>query len=105
MLYAGRVVESGSTEAVFGDPQHPYTRALLGALPKQGAGRHRLTPVAGAPPVLFGSPQGCAFAPRCPRRIERCNDDPVLRAVLPGHEAACSVAQASAGEPEGKGAA
>jgi peptide/nickel transport system ATP-binding protein len=96
VFYAGRVVESGTTADVFSNPQHPYTRALLGSLPEPGSGGQRLTPVAGSPPVLTELPQGCAFAPRCPLRIDRCGDDPRLVTVLPAHDAACWVAQAAA---------
>ena len=93
VLYAGRVVESGTTDAVFEDPQHPYTRALLAALPKPGAGRRRLNPIGGAPPVLIGEPKGCAFAPRCPARFDRCEDDPPLTDYGLGHSAACWAAE------------
>jgi oligopeptide/dipeptide ABC transporter ATP-binding protein len=99
VFYAGRVVESGATAEVFGRPQHPYTRALLGSLPEPGAGAQRLKPVAGAPPVLTAPPAGCAFAPRCPLRIERCDEDPQLAEVGPQHAAACWVAQAPVSEP------
>jgi oligopeptide/dipeptide ABC transporter ATP-binding protein len=96
VFYAGRVVESGTTADVFSNPQHPYTRALLGSLPEPGTGGQRLTPVAGSPPVMTKPPQGCAFAPRCPLRMDRCGDDPRLVTVLPAHDAACWVAQAAA---------
>jgi peptide/nickel transport system ATP-binding protein len=96
VFYAGRVVESGTTEDVFKNPQHPYTRALLGSLPAPGAGGQRLTPVAGSPPVLNELPRGCAFAPRCPVRMDRCEEDPLLVTVLPAHDAACWAAQAAA---------
>ena len=94
VFYAGRVVESGPTERVFADPRHPYTRALLGSLPVPGERRRRLTPVAGAPPLVIGDHSGCAFAPRCPLRVDRCEQDPRLEPLAPGHAAACWVAQA-----------
>jgi len=99
VFYAGRVVESGATAEVFGNPQHPYTRALLGSLPEPGAGTQRLKPVAGAPPLLNSLPTGCAFAPRCPLRMERCDEDPQLAEVRPEHTAACWVAQAKVSDP------
>ncbi|MEO8430585.1 MAG: ABC transporter ATP-binding protein [Acidobacteriota bacterium] len=77
VLYAGRVVETGPAAAVFSDPQHPYTRALLASLPRlsdaitRGA---RLSAIPGTVPDLAFRPRGCcAFAPRCPARFEPCD--------------------------------
>jgi peptide/nickel transport system ATP-binding protein len=66
VMYAGRVVETGSKAEVLGQPLHPYTRALLNALPGEEAPGERLASIPGAPPVLRGPSEGCAFAPRCP---------------------------------------
>ena len=69
VMYAGRVVESGSAEQVFTDPLHPYTAALSGAFPRIGdpAARYAPAGLAGDPPDPRELPQGCSFAPRCPR--------------------------------------
>jgi peptide/nickel transport system ATP-binding protein len=74
VVYAGRVVEEGPLERVCRDPLHPYTRALLGSLPRpRAAGEgQRLTCLEGSPPDLARLPPGCAFEPRCPDRMERC---------------------------------
>lgn len=74
VVYAGRVVEEGPLERVCRDPLHPYTRALLASFPRpRPAGeRRRLESLAGSPPDLGRLPPGCAFAPRCPDRMERC---------------------------------
>jgi peptide/nickel transport system ATP-binding protein len=74
VMYASRLVEVGPAEAVFGDPWHPYTAGLLGALPGGG-----FRPVPGHPPELTALPAGCGFRPRCPVRADgRCGDDPGL---------------------------
>ena len=80
-MYAGRVVEEGPTRAVFRDPQHPYTWSLLGSIPRLDRPRpRRLTAIPGAPPTASGPATGCAFAPRCPHRFERCDELPPLAA-------------------------
>ena len=66
VMYAGRIVETGSVEAVFGDPQHPYTKRLLDSLPVIGGRRGIATPIPGAPPDPGEPPSGCRFHPRCP---------------------------------------
>ncbi|MGD9703974.1 MAG: dipeptide/oligopeptide/nickel ABC transporter permease/ATP-binding protein, partial [Acidimicrobiia bacterium] len=91
VMYAGRVVEQGSTVAVFRDPQHPYTKALLGAVPRLAdRSHHRLAAIPGVPPMLFARPPGCAFAPRCARASERCSsDDPQLAPSSDDSAVAC----------------
>lgn len=74
VFYAGRVVEAGPAEAVLRDARHPYTQALLRSVPQVGA--DRLQVIDGQPPNLASLPVGCAFAPRCPHRFEKCGDDP-----------------------------
>jgi peptide/nickel transport system ATP-binding protein len=71
VMYAGRIVERGSTEEVFAARAHPYTRGLLASLPRIDAAG-RLAPIGGAPPSPVRLPQGCAFHPRCAFRTERC---------------------------------
>ena len=92
IFYAGRVVESGPREAVLRQPRHPYTRALLDALPHpEGPPEQRLVAIAGAPPSPGSIPPGCAFHPRCPYAVETCRRDvPPLLAVN-GRALACPV--------------
>ena len=90
VMYAGRIVESGDTRQLFHRPAHPYTRALLDALPTLTGPRHKLRPIGGEPPNLAALPSGCRFHTRCPSAVERCrHEDPQLREVEPGHLAAC----------------
>nr|BFE56179.1 ABC transporter ATP-binding protein [Dactylosporangium thailandense] len=79
VMYGGRIVESGPTAELFADPRHPYTRALLGAVPRRGHGSRPLTSIPGLPPDLRAMPAGCAFHPRCPVAVARCHEeDPPL---------------------------
>lgn len=87
VFYAGKVVESGSAETVLRNPSHPYTSALLAALPR--AGQTELLAIAGQPPEFGSIPAGCSFAPRCPSRFDKCDDDPILLGSGPDHLAAC----------------
>lgn len=81
VMYAGRVVERGSKEELFLSPRHPYTQALLDSIPPLvGARPRRLRTIPGMPPNLLNRPAGCAFAPRCPQRFEKCSADPQLPA-------------------------
>ena len=89
VMYAGRVVERGSRAALFSDPRHPYTRALLGSIPPlTGEKPHRLPAIPGSPPSLLRLPQGCAFGPRCPVRFETCEAEKPALGSGP-HAAAC----------------
>jgi oligopeptide transport system ATP-binding protein len=97
VMYAGRVVETGSVEQVLARPAHPYTRALLESVP-QGHPADDLLVIAGSPPPADQILPGCSFAPRCGFAVERCLEElPVLEPVLesggPGRMAACLRAQ------------
>jgi len=84
VMYAGRVVEEGPSESLFGSPAHPYTRSLAAAFPQIGDGRFRRAPsgLPGDPPDPAAVPSGCAFHPRCPDAIEACSrEDPALLAL------------------------
>jgi peptide/nickel transport system ATP-binding protein len=92
VMYAGRVVESGTAKQVFTDPLHPYTAALSSAFPRVGDPRARYAPagLAGDPPDPRSLPGGCSFAPRCPRAVERCTHaEPPPVEVAPGRPVAC----------------
>jgi oligopeptide/dipeptide ABC transporter ATP-binding protein len=79
VMYAGMVVEAGTLEQVYYDPQHPYTWGLLGSLARIDEDRtERLPSIAGAPPSLLARPKGCPFRPRCPHEFEKCTELPPL---------------------------
>jgi oligopeptide/dipeptide ABC transporter ATP-binding protein len=76
VMYAGRVIEQGGKRDLFYDPQHPYTWGLLGSIARLDRPRpRRLTAIKGLPPSLLSLPPGCAFAPRCPQRFDRCDTE------------------------------
>ena len=91
VMYAGRKVEEASVDDLFEAPLHPYTVGLIGATPTPGAERaERLADIPGMVPPLNALPQGCAFAPRCKRVMERClGERPTLREAAPGRLVAC----------------
>jgi oligopeptide transport system ATP-binding protein len=95
VMYAGRVVEEGSTDDVFSHPEHPYTWSLLRSIPRLDAEEHEpLKPIEGSPPDMMRLPTGCKFQPRCPFAIARCaSEEPVLAAVR-RQQARCWVTQA-----------
>jgi peptide/nickel transport system ATP-binding protein len=93
VMYAGKVVEQGTLDEIFYDPQHPYTWGLLGSLTRIDRPRpHRLPQIAGQPPSLLDLPEGCPFRPRCPHEFAKCSEYPGLDARLteaPDHRDRC----------------
>jgi peptide/nickel transport system ATP-binding protein/oligopeptide transport system ATP-binding protein len=96
VMYAGRVVEQGTLDDLFYDPQHPYTWGLLGSITRIDGDRSgHLPAIAGLPPSLMNPPAGCHFRPRCPHAFAQCLEVPALRARLeaaPGHLDRCWLA-------------
>ncbi|MEU8250015.1 ABC transporter ATP-binding protein [Nonomuraea sp. NPDC048916] len=91
VMYAGRVVEAGAVDDIYYRMRMPYTVGLLGSIPRvDRGGRRPLVPIEGTPPSPAELPPGCPFAPRCPMRVEACDDgEPPLFDVAVGHRAAC----------------
>ncbi len=93
VMYSGRVVEQGTLDQLFYDPQHPYTWGLLGSITRIDSDRSvRLPAIAGLPPSLHSPPRGCHFRPRCPHAFDRCTEVPELTERLPdapGHLDRC----------------
>jgi peptide/nickel transport system ATP-binding protein len=94
VMYGGKAVEQGSCEAIFRQPEHPYTWGLLSSMPRMDRDRQeRLVPIKGSPPSLINLPPGCSFNPRCPyaeRNGGRCSTEvPELAAASRGHQVAC----------------
>ncbi len=91
VMYAGQVVEHGAVEALFSDPRHPYTRALLATRPSVGGPRaHRLRTIEGQQPHMRSAPRSCPFVPRCAHAFDRCRaENPPRMRVAPDHDVAC----------------
>jgi len=90
IMYAGKIVEYGSVEAIFDDPVHPYTALLIKAFPSIEGPIGELRSIPGSPPALINPPSGCGFNPRCPRAREECTkSEPQLVEVGNGHFVAC----------------
>ena len=91
VMYAGRIVETGSASALYGNPSHPYTVGLLNSVPRLDQERGKLIePIPGSPPDLAALGPGCAFAPRCRFVSERCHTEtPALERVSDNHQSAC----------------
>ena len=84
VMYGGRIVEQGTLDEIFYDPQHPYTWGLLGSIPRLDRERSRRLPsIAGSPPSLIKPPQGCHFRARCPHAFDRCSEVPPLEGRVP----------------------
>ena len=89
VMYAGRIVETGSTADVIERPMHPYTKGLIGSVPSQNTRGRKLAQIPGMTPSLLKLPRGCAFKARCPIAIDKCNEMPALEEHQPGHWARC----------------
>lgn len=99
VMYAGQVVEEGNASEIFKSPLHPYTQALLRALPEFSEGKSRLQSLPGVVPGKYDRPQGCLLNPRCPYATEQCRQsEPELR-VLNGRQVKCHFPLNAAGEP------
>lgn len=93
VMYGGQVVESASADQIFDNPSHPYTRALMEAIPVIDEDRERLYAIPGNVPSAADFPVGCRFADRCSLVEDRCRDSmPALREVTPGHLVRCVLA-------------
>jgi peptide/nickel transport system ATP-binding protein len=90
IMYLGRVVEIADTEELFAKPNHPYTVALLGEVPRIDRRGQTFMPIKGEIPSPLNPPSGCHFHPRCPHAMERCRvEQPALRKIAPGRYSAC----------------
>jgi len=89
VMYAGRVVEEGPVQQIFDDPRHPYTVALLAATPSATERMEELNAIPGQIPQPDELPAGCSFAPRCPRAMARCAEDPPFVDIEVGRRARC----------------
>ena len=89
VMYAGRIVEQGSTATLIQAPRHPYTHGLIGSVPHRKAHGQPLQQIKGMAPSLFNLPQGCRFRPRCPSADEACLTEPGLEPVSAGHRVRC----------------
>jgi len=103
VMYLGRIVEQGPTDAIFHDARHPYTQGLLQSIPRIGKGHvARLTPIPGSVPDPFTLPQGCPFHPRCKQCIKgtcQVGEGPKLQEVSPRHSVACRLYAGDSGKP------
>ena len=90
VMYAGSIVEEATVEELFANPLHPYTRGLMGAIPRPDVKAIKLESISGSVPDLIYPPSGCRFHPRCPKAFDRCPKvKPPLIEARPGHKVAC----------------
>ena len=100
IMYSGSFVELGPTTEIFDDPIHPYTKMLIGALPRVGDKSQKVG-IPGRPPALKNPPPGCRFAARCPMATDKCKKDvPEFREIKPGRFAACHYLESITRVPE-----
>jgi oligopeptide transport system ATP-binding protein len=90
-MYAGKVIETGTVDDIFYNPQHPYTKGLLRSVPRLDLNRDEpLTPIFGTPPDLLKPPAGCGFAARCDNAMRVCQQyDPEITDISATHRSAC----------------
>ncbi len=96
VMYLGHAVERGGRDAIFGEPQHPYTAALLDSVPAMagsGTGRRRRVALSGELPSPLNPPRGCVFSTRCPHAIERCHAERPATRAIDGRQVACHLAE------------
>ena len=101
VMYAGQQVETGPVPEIFAAPRHPYTQALMAALPENNAGRARLRAIPGVVPGAYGRPSGCLLSPRCAYAVPRCHAEQPPLAGPPGRQARCFFPLAEDGRPTG----
>jgi peptide/nickel transport system ATP-binding protein len=90
VMYMGNIIEAGTVEEVLRHPVHPYTRALLSSMPVLGRGRNQtIEAIPGSTPDPFDRPKGCQFAPRCPYKIDACDQMPPETHTSPTHRMMC----------------
>ena len=92
VIYAGKIIESGTKADIFLNPQHPYTLGLFSSVPKLHDEASRLSPIPGLPPDPANLPAGCSFHPRCPHATDVCRQcQPEMHEVSPGHYCSCLI--------------
>jgi len=102
VMYAGQVVETGPVPEIFDTPRHPYTSALLEALPERSVGHARLQTIPGVVPGQFDRPSGCLLNPRCKFANERCRSEaPLLETMADGRQVRCHTPLDNEGKPQG----
>jgi oligopeptide/dipeptide ABC transporter ATP-binding protein len=89
VMYAGRIVEMAAVDALYRDPQHPYTQGLLASVPILGLRKKRLQSIEGSPPNPLSLPAGCAFHPRCPHAMDLCREKAPPMVTSKGSDVAC----------------
>jgi peptide/nickel transport system ATP-binding protein len=95
VMYLGRIVETAPTAELYTRPNHPYTTALIGELPRIEARHRAYVPIRGEIPSPLAPPSGCHFHPRCPHAFARCREEvPRLREIAPGRHSACHLNEA-----------
>ncbi|HHW7508210.1 TPA: dipeptide ABC transporter ATP-binding protein [Mannheimia haemolytica] len=99
VMYAGQVVEEGKAAEIFSSPLHPYTQALLKALPEFAEGKSRLQSLPGVVPGKYDRPQGCLLNPRCPYATEKCRTAEPAMQIINGRQVKCHFPLNEAGEP------
>ncbi|MEM4429020.1 MAG: ABC transporter ATP-binding protein [Acidilobaceae archaeon] len=97
IMYAGKIVEYGSSEQIFYKPRHPYTHLLMKAVPKLKGVKESLIYIPGQPPDLMNPPKGCRFKPRCPWAMDICDKDPEEFNLEEGRRVACWLEKTSGG--------